>query len=100
MNEMEAIVLENQRILDELKKKWEEDFKVSKEIWAKSPGWPAKLVRTCFVLHGVKYTLRPEDLGLEDLVFGEGFMELMQNDIGEDLKAYGATDVMHFGFID
>lgn len=38
--------------------------------------------------------------GLTCDCWDQGFMETIQSDIEKDLKAYGATDIYSFGFLD
>ena len=80
--------------------KWKKDLVPLKEEWDRKPGWPAKLVRTEFVLDGVWYEVRPEDLGLTDDCWDQGFMESYQKVMSDDLKACGATKICNMGFLD
>lgn len=100
ISEEHAIPIMNQQILDFLKNKWKEEFAPKKEEWDKKPRWPAKLVKIKFSLHGVKYSLSPVDMGLMDDCWDQGFMEMIQPDISEDLEECGATDIYNIGFID
>ena len=63
-------------------------------------GWPAKNVKTTFYLKGKQYSITPESIGLSDDCWDEGYMEYLQSDIGEDLKALGAEEIRHVGFLD
>ena len=64
-------------------------------------GWPAKLVQTVFKLDGQAYSITPDMIGLtQGDCWDEGLMECLQGDLGKDLKAIGATDVCHLGFLD
>ena len=90
----------NQQILDFLKEKWKKDMAKEKEEWDKDPGWPAKLVKTEFVLNGIKYVLDPADIGLSDDCWDQGFMETFQKRMEKDLEANGATDIYSTGFMD
>ena len=80
------------------------EWTVKKEEYRDAyPGWPAKLVETTFYLKGKKYSIKPEDIGLDGSNghWGdEGFMEFLQSEIGKDLKKLGATEIRHFGFLD
>lgn len=96
----QAMTFINRQILDILKNKWKDDFTAKKEEWDKKPGWPAKLVQTTFTLNGRDYSISPSDIGLEDDCWDHGFMESIQSDITEDLKAYGATNIYNVGFLD
>ena len=106
MDEVEEITEErakeimNRMIIDYLKEKWKKDLVEKKKEWDKKPGWPAKLVETEFTLNGSKYTILPQDLGLTDDCWDQGFMETIQGDLKTDLEANGATEVCNFGFID
>ena len=106
MDEAEEITEErakeimNRMIIDYLKEKWKKDLVEKKKEWDKKPGWPAKLVETEFTLNGSKYTILPQDLGLTDDCWDQGFMETIQCDLKRDLEANGATEVCNFGFID
>ena len=71
-----------------------------KAEWDKDPGWPAKLVETRFVLNGIEYTIQPQDLGLTDSCWDQGFMESFQGILRKDLEAAGATKVYNLGFLD
>lgn len=96
----QAITIVNQQILDVLKSKWKAEFAEKKEEWDKKPGWPAKYVKTKFILNGVKYSLFPADIGLTHDCWDQGFMETIQADISKDLEEYGAADIRNTGFID
>lgn len=100
ISEEQAISILNQQILDALKSKWKTEFAARKEEWDKNPRWPAKLVKTKFILNGVKYSLFPTDIGLTHDCWDQGFMETVQEDISEDLEEYGAVDIHNIGFID
>ncbi len=100
ISEEQAISILNQHILDVLKSKWKAEFAVKKEEWDKNPRWPAKLVKTKFILNGVQYSLFPNDIGLTYDSWDQGFMETIQSDISEDLEVYGAVDIPNIGFID
>ena len=63
--------------------------------------WPAKLVSIDFRLGWRWYSVRQEDVGLEEGdPWAAGFLESLQTKIGEDLKELGAEDVTYFGFLD
>ena len=100
ISEEQAISIFNQHILDVLKSKWKAEFAMKKEEWDKNPRWPAKLVKTKFILNGVQYSLFPNDIGLTYDSWDQGFMETIQSDISEDLEVYGAVDIHNIGFID
>lgn len=80
--------------------KWKKGLVPLKEEWDRKPGWPAKLVRTEFVLDEVWYEVRPEDWGLTDDCWDQGFMESYQKVMTDDLRACGATDICNIGFLD
>lgn len=80
--------------------KWKADIIKEKEEWAKDPGWPAKLVETEFTLNGIKYVIKPTDIGLTDDCWDQGLMEHFQGTMKKDLEEYGATDIYNSGFID
>ena len=90
----------DQKIVDFLIDKWKKDMIREKEEWDKDPGWPAKLVRTEFELNGTTYTIRPQELGLKDDCWDQGFMESFQAKMRADLEQYGATEIYNFGFLD
>ena len=90
----------NQMILDTLKQKWKTKFEAKKKEWDKKPGWPAKLVETEFTLNGITYALEPNDLGLTDDCWDQGFMETIQGRMTKDLEACGAVNIYNHGFID
>lgn len=86
--------------VDGLIEKWKKDLVPLKEEWDRKPGWPAKLVRTEFVLDGVWYEIRPTDLGLTDGGWDQGFMESYQKAMSDDLRACGATRIHNVGYLD
>lgn len=96
----EAMALMGEQVVALLTEKWKRDFAAKKDAWNKHPGWPAKLVSTEFTLYGNKYSIRPEDIGLTDDCWDQGFMETIQSEIKRDLADYGATDIFNCGFID
>ena len=100
ITEQEAVKLINEQIIDRLKDKWKKEFASRKEKWDKDPGWPAKLVESQFTLNGNRYTIKPNDLGLDDDCWDQGFMETIQGDLSKDLEESGATDICNFGFLD
>ena len=79
---------------------WTEKAKQRLPEWETMTGaWKAKYVETTFYLKGKKYSITPESISLGGDAWGEGFMEYLQGDIGEDLKALGAEEI-HMGFLD
>ena len=100
ISEETAISLMNHQILSILKNEWKSKFREKKEEWDKKPGWPAKLVETIFTLNGIKYSIKPEDIGLSSDGWDQGFMESIQGEIEKDLESYGAADVYNLGFLD
>ena len=106
MDEVEEITEErakeimNQMNIDFLKEKWKKDLVAKKKEWDKAPGWPAKLVETRFTLNGIEYTILPQDLGLTDDCWDQGFMETIQGGLKRDLEEIGATDIYNLGFLD
>ena len=80
--------------------KWKQDLIEPKAEWNKNPGWPAKLVKTTFNLNGIQYTIMPQDLGLTDDCWDQGFMESFQGQMKKDLETYGATGIYNTGFLD
>lgn len=100
ISEEQAVSMMNRQILEVLKSRWKAAFAARKEEWDKKPRWPAKYVRTKFLLNGVEYSLFPTDIGLTHNNWDQGFMESVQSEISEDLEAYGATDIHSMGFID
>jgi len=84
------------QIVNSLIEKWKVKFQEEKEIWDKHPRWPAKHVRTEFIMNGKKYVIYPETLGYMD----EGFMESIQEYMKWDLKACGAKQIRCFGELD
>ena len=80
---------------------WTEKAKQRRPEWKTMGGWPAKSVKTTFYLKGKMYSITPDSIGLESgECWDEGFMEYLQHDIGEDLKALGAEEIRHIGFLD
>ncbi len=95
----EAVSKMNELTLEFLTAKWKKDFEGRKEEWIKN-GWPAKLVSTEFKLNGIRYKIFPQDIGLTDDCWDQGFMESVQGEIKKDLAKYGATDIYNHGFLD
>ena len=64
--------------------------------------WVAcKTCKHIVYLKGKKYCIKPEQLGLKQGdPWDHGLMEYIQGKIGEDLKALGATEIFHHGFLD
>lgn len=79
---------------------WTEKAKQRLPEWETMGGWPAKYVETTFYLKGKQYAITPESIGLSDDCWDEGYMEYLQSDIGADLKALGAEEIRHVGFMD
>jgi len=100
ISEKEAVSVMNQQILALLKGKWRDKFTEKKQAWDKAPGWPAKLVKTTFMLNGKKYTIGPKAIGLSSDCWDQGFMESIQGDISKDLEEYGAADIYNSGYLD
>ncbi|MCR4904054.1 MAG: hypothetical protein K6A23_14445, partial [Butyrivibrio sp.] len=96
----EAFEAMNNQILSLLKEQWKNKFKKEKEIWDKNPKWPAKFVNTTFKLNGIKCTICPLDIGLSMDNWDQGFMESIQGVIEEDLKQYGAEEIISYGSLD
>ena len=72
--------------------------------------WYAKSASTVFTLEGKRYNVVPKDVFSPEIVekytkiyldnvLHAGF-EILQGMIGDDLKALGATDIQHFGWLD
>lgn len=80
--------------------KWKKDLIPEKEEWDKKPGWPAKLVKTEFMMNGIKYVIEPTDLGLTYDCWDQGFMESFQGYMKRDLEEYGAIEIWNEGFLD
>lgn len=96
----QAYTIINDMIVNNLLEKWKEDFKDKKEAWNKSPGWPAKLVTTEFVLNDIKYTLDSSDVCDGVDYWEDGFMETIQSALKIDLMKAGASYVRSTGFLD
>ena len=96
----QAYTLINDIIIDKLLEKWNEDFKGKKEAWNRSPGWPAKLVTTEFILNDIKYTLDSSDVCEGVNYWEDGFMETIQSALKIDLIKVGASYVRNTGFLD
>ena len=80
---------------------WTKKAKQRLPEWETMTGaWTAKYVETTFYLKGKQYSITPESIGLSGDAWDEGYMEYLQGDIGEDLKALGAEEIRHVGFID
>ena len=80
---------------------WTEKKEQYREKWNSMGGWPAKYVKTTFYLKGKQYVITPDSIGLKKgECWDEGFMEYLQGDIGAELKALGAEEVRHSGFLD
>ena len=62
--------------------------------------WPSKCVETEFVINGVRYSIFPPDIGLTYDCWDQGFMELFQGHMSEDLEAIGAVNIRAIGFLD
>ena len=50
----EAMKIITCQTLEFLKDMWKEKYAKEKADWDKKPGWPAKLVRTDYVLNGIE----------------------------------------------
>ena len=72
--------------------------------------WYAKSAPTIFTFEGKLYEVVPKDVFSPEIVekytkiyldnvLHAGF-EILQGMIGDDLKALGATDIQHFGWLD
>ena len=92
--------MKDRQTVDFLKEKWKKDIVAKKAEWDKDPGWPAKLVETEFELNGIKYIIRPADIGLSDDCWDQGLMESFQSVMKKDLKEYGAVNIYNTGFLD
>ena len=84
--------------LEDLIARWKEKAETYREAF--DYGWPAKLVETKFILNGKQYSLTSASFGLENNCWNHGLMEFFQADLAQDLKAIGAEDVYHLGFLD
>ena len=92
--------MKDRQTVDFLKEKWKKDIVAKKAEWDENPGWPAKLVSTEFEMNGIKYVMRPADIGLSDDCWDQGLMEHFQGNMKKDLEKYGATEIWNEGFID
>ena len=90
----------NEQTTEFLIDKWKKDLVKEKAEWDKNPGWPAKLVKTEFLLNGIKYVIEPPDIGLTYDCWDQGLMEHFQGNMRKDLEKYGATKIWNEGFID
>lgn len=90
----------NEQTTEFLIDKWKKDLVKEKAEWDKNPGWPAKLVKTEFMLNGIKYVIEPPDIGLTYGCWDQGLMEHFQGNMRKDLEKYGATNIWNEGFID
>lgn len=90
----------NEQTTEFLIDKWKKDLVKEKAEWDKNPGWPAKLVKTEFMLNGIKYVIEPPDIGLTYGCWDQGLMEHFQGNMRKDLEKYGATKIWNEGFID
>lgn len=90
----------NEQTTEFLIDKWKKDLVKEKAEWDKNPGWPAKLVKTEFMLNGIKYIIEPPDIGLTYGCWDQGLMEHFQGNMRKDLEKYGATEIWNEGFID
>ncbi len=80
---------------------WTEKKERFRDEWENGGGWPAKYVETTFYLKGKQYSITPDRIGLEEgESWDEGFMEYLQSEIGADLRALGAEEIRHIGFLD
>lgn len=100
--EERAFRLMGEQVVSILTEKWKVSFAEEKKAWDADPRWPAKLVKTECTLFGVEYTILPEDIGLTDGCWDQGFMECIQSELKRDLIEYGADSdrVYNLGFID
>ena len=89
-----------ERVIKRLCQKWKLQFMEDKLKWDRNPGWPAKLVKTEFMLNGIKYAIEPPDIGLTYDCWDQGLMEHFQGNMRKDLEKYGATEIWNQGFID
>ena len=97
---IKAYLIINEKIINKLFAKREEDFKDKKKAWNENPGWPAKIVSTRFVLNNIVYTLYPCDVCDGVDYWDDGFMETIQKYIEKDLQEVGATNIYSTGFLD
>ena len=100
ISEEKALDLMADQVKSTLVEKWKQDFAGEKQKWDEEPGWPSKLVETKYKLYGRDFTITPEDIGLTNDNWDQGFMESIQYKIKSDLADYGATDIYNSGFID
>ena len=95
-----ALTIMGDQVKALLSEKWKRDFAEEKRVWDEDPRWPAKYVRTEFKLYGRNLVIKPEDIGLTNDGWDQGFMEIVQHQIEQDLADCGATDIFSHGFID
>lgn len=95
-----AVRVINDQTTEFLKEKWMKDLVKEKAEWDRNPGWPAKLVKTEFILNGIKYVIEPPDIGLTYDCWDQGLMEHFQGNMKKDLEKYGATEIWNEGYID
>ena len=85
--------------MQELVDRWRIKKEAYRDQWGCA--WPAKLVWTRFSYRGNQYYISPTMIGLEKGdCWDEGFMEFLQPKIEADLEALGATNIVHYGFLD
>ena len=89
-----------EQLFEFLTAKWKNGFQKERAEWLNSYRWPAKLVSTSYRYEGYSYDIKPEDLGLSDDPYDQGFMESIQFDLEEDLRRYGATHIISGGLMD
>ena len=94
-----ALTIMGDQVKALLSEKWKRDFAEEKRVWDEKPRWPAKHVRTEFRLYGRSLVIKPEDIGLTNNGWDQGFMETIQNKIERDLACFNATDICSFGFL-
>ena len=64
-------------------------------------GWPAKYVKTKFILDGQQFVINPDTIGLDPFdSWDQGFLEYIQGLIEHDLEKMGATNIYSTGFLD
>ena len=96
----EAMKIITCQTLEFLKDMWREKYAREKEDWDKNPGWPAKLVRTDYVLNGIEGSITAKDLPFSSGPYFEGFFESIQTGIESDLQKYGAYITSSTGMLD
>lgn len=101
ITEEEALEHAGQKLFDFLTTKWKMKFRERKIEWIKEhPGFYSKYVTTQYRYGNRKYVIYPMHIGLRNSGDDEAFMETVQGEMERDLRKYGATDILSFGFLD